>query len=39
MMTKVQCVFRFENCTTEGSRGVKEGSANVKIKHTEPLRS
>ena len=35
--SKVQCVFCFEICPTEGSWGEKEGSANFKIKHTEPL--
>ena len=35
--SKVQCLFRFETCTTEVRGGEKGGSANFKTKHTEPL--
>ena len=37
MMSKVQCVFCFENYTTERRGGEKGGSANFKTKHPEPL--
>ena len=39
MMSKVQCVFWFENYTTEGRGGEKGGSANFKTKHIEPMTS
>ena len=39
MMSKVQCLFCFETCTTEGRGGEKGGSAKSKTKHTEPLTS
>ena len=32
--SKVQCLFCFEICTTEGREGEKGGSANFKTKHT-----
>ena len=35
--SKVQCLFCVETCSTEGRGGEKGGSANSKIKHTEPL--
>ena len=37
MVSKVQCLFCYENCTTEGRGVEKGGSANLKRKHTEPL--
>ena len=35
--SKVQGLFYFEICTTEGRGGEKGGDANFKTKHTEPL--
>ena len=37
LMSKVQCLFHTENCTTEGRGGEKGVSPNTKTKHTEPL--
>ena len=37
MMSKVQCLFCFENCTPEGRGGGKGGSANFKTRQTEPF--
>ena len=39
IQSKVQCVYCFENCSTEGRGGEKGGSANSKTKHIEPLTS
>ena len=36
IMSKVQCMFCLETCTTEGGGGEKGGSANFRTKHTDP---
>ena len=35
--SKVESLFHFETCTSEGRGGEKGGSANSRTKHTEPL--
>ena len=37
LMSKVRCVFGFENSATERRGGEEGRSANSEIKHTEPL--
>ena len=39
MMPKVQCVFCFENCTTEGRGGEKEGKFQNKAHRTFDIRN
>ena len=39
LMSKVQCVLRFEICTKEGRGEEKGGSAIFKTNHPEPLTS